>query len=132
MASALNLDLLSRACAAVNSDADFKKLGTADMIAGIKVDNAAFTVTFEAFEVAGVEAIAVDELRDADFYLELPAQAWQRYLAGRKAGRAPTLSVLDLETDGGILRGAEPLKTLKFERYIGTLQAFFDKGAALA
>ncbi len=131
MTAPVDLDLLMRTCAAVNADPAFRKLGTTDMIAGVKADDAAFIVTFEAFECAGVQQIDADQLRDADFYLELSAEAWQRYLAGRKAGSAPSLSGLDLQTEGGVLRGAEPLKTLKFERYIGTLQAFFDKSATL-
>jgi hypothetical protein len=131
MSGLIDIGLLERTCTALGKDPAFRKLGSADMVAGIKAGDAAFSVTFEAVECAGAEQIEIDQLRDTDFYLELPSKAWQRYLVGRKAGKGPSLSGLDLETDGGILRGSEPLKTLKFERYIGTLQAFFDKSATL-
>ena len=128
---AIDLDLLNRACAAVNAEPDFKKLGTADVAAGIKSGDDAFLVRFEAFECAGVERIEVEQLRDADFHLDLDPKDWQLYLLGRKAGKAPSLSALDIATDGGIVRGSDPLKTLKFERYLGTLQAFVDTAARL-
>jgi hypothetical protein len=132
MSAAIDLELFARTRAAVNEDPSFRKLGTADMMAGIRLGDTAFIVQFEAFECAGVEQVDVEQLRDADFYLELPAPALQHYLAGRKAGTAPSLSSLDLDTEGGIVRGTDPLRTLKFERYLGTLQAFFDKSANLA
>jgi len=118
--------------AAVNADAGFRKLGTADVRLGIKAGDRAYLVDFEAFECAAVTEIDVDQLRDADFYLDLPAKDWALYLAGRRVGKAPSLLALDLDTEGGIMRGTDPRNTLKFERYQGTLQAFFDTGAARA
>ena len=49
-------------------------------------------------------------------------------------GRAPrpTLVSLDVDTPNGIVKGSDPLKTLKFERYHLTLQSFLDTGARLA
>jgi hypothetical protein len=132
VAAALDLALLERARAAVNADPAFKRLGTADMAVGLRRGDASFLVTFEAFECAAVEAVDDDRLRDADFELALPAGAWDRYLAERRAGRAPTLLSLDLDTPGGLVRGRDPLRALEFERYQATLQAFIDKSAELA
>jgi len=132
MTTVLNLPLLEKTRDAVNADRDFRKLGTTDARVGIKAGESAFLVDFEAFECAAVAAIDLDALRDADFYLELSPDAWQSYLAGRRAGTAPSLVSLDVDTSDGIVKGTNPLKTLKFERYHLTLQAFFDTGARLA
>jgi len=132
MTTVLNLPLLEKTRDAVNADRDFRKLGTTDARVGIKAGESAFLVDFEAFECAAVAAIDLDALRDADFYLELSPDAWQSYLAGRRAGTAPSLVSLDVDTPDGIVKGTNPLKTLKFERYHLTLQSFFDTGARLA
>jgi hypothetical protein len=130
--SVLTLALLEQTRSAVNADRAFHDLGTCDVRMGIKADDAAFLIDFAAFECANVEQIDIDALRDADFVLEWSAPAWQAYLAGRRGGTAPTLISLDLDTDGGIVKGTDPLKTLKFERYHLTLQSFLDTGARLA
>jgi hypothetical protein len=130
--AASNVELLARTRDAVNADRAFRKLGTTDARVGIKIGETAFLVEFEAFECASVAAIDLDALRDADFYLELSGDAWQTYLAGRRAGTAPSLVSLDVDTPDGIVKAADPLKLLKFERYHLTLQAFVDTGAQLA
>jgi len=132
MSAALNLDLLQKVRDAVNGDRDFRRLGTCDVRVGIKSGDTAFLVDFEAFECSAVAAIDLDALRDADFYLELSGDAWKSYLAGRRAGTAPSLVSLDVDTPNGIVKGSDPLKTLKFERYHLTLQSFLDTGARLA
>jgi len=132
VSSVLNLTLLNNARDAVNSDPAFRQLGTCDVRMGIKAGDSAFLVDFVAFECAGIEQIDVDALRDADFFVELSPAEWRTYLAGRRGGSAPTLVSLDVDTADGIVKGADPLKTLKFERYHLTLQAFVDKGAELA
>jgi hypothetical protein len=128
----LNLELLKKTREAVNADPAFRQLGTCDARVGIKADESAFLVDFVAFECAGVEQIEVDALRDADFFLELTVPEWRTYLSDRRGGRAPTLVSLDVGTPNGIVKGADPLKKLKFERFHLTLQAFLDKGADLA
>ena len=130
--ASLNLALLNKARDAVNADREFRRLGTCDARVGIKAGDTAFVVEFTAFECAGVAPIDVDALRDVDFYLELNPKAWQGYLAGRRAGTAPTLISLDVDSPDGIVKGTDPLKTLKFERYHLTLQLFLDTGARLA
>lgn len=128
----VDLLLLNNARDAVNADPRFRQLGTCDVRMGIKADESAYLVEFAAFECAGVEQIDVDALRDADFFLELSQAEWRTYLLGRRRGDAPTLVSLDVDTPDGIVKGSDPLKTLKFERYHLTLQAFLDKGAELA
>jgi len=129
--AALSLSLLERMRDAVNRDASFRALGSCDARVGLRDGANAYLVTFEAFECAGVAQIDVDDLRDADFYLDLGAGAWQAYLDGRQRASAPTLLSLDLDTPGGIVRSpADPRKALEFERYHSTLQAFIDAGAS--
>jgi hypothetical protein len=130
--ASLNLALLTQTRDAVNADREFRRLGTCDARVGIKVGESAFVVEFVAFECAEVAAIDVDALRDVDFYLELNPVSWQSYLDGRRAGTAPTLVSLDVDTPDGIVKGTDPLKTLKFERYHLTLQSFLDTGTRLA
>jgi hypothetical protein len=132
MTRRLDQDLLVRTRDAVNADPSFRKLGSTDLRLGIRSGERAFLVSFVAFECAAVEATEPDGLCDADLTLELPEAGWGRYLTDRAAGRAPSLLSLDLDTDGGIVRGADPRRTLGFERYAATLQAFFDRAAALA
>ena len=132
MSASLNLSWLEKVRAAVNADRNFHRLGTTDVRVGIKAGDSAFLVDFEAFECTAVAAIDLDALRDADFYLDLSPDAWKSYLAGRREGSAPSLVSLDIDTPDGIVKGNDPLKTLKFERYHLTLQSFFDTGARLA
>ena len=132
MSAPVSLALLERTRTAVNADPEFRRLGTCDARVGIRAGDAAFIVDFVAFECAAVSAIELDALRDADFYLELAPESWRTYLAGRANGTAPTLVSLDVDSPNGIVKGDDPLKTLKFERYHLTLQCFFDRGARLA
>ena len=132
MMTSLNLTMLERMRDAVNADRDFRRLGTADVRVGIKVGEQAFLIQFEAFECSAVSEIAIDELRESDFYVELSQQAWQTYLAGRQRGTAPSLVSLEVDAPDGIIKGTDPLQMLKFERYHLTLQSFLDSGARLA
>ena len=131
-AAPIDLKLLERTRVAVNGDPEFHRLGTSDVRVGLKAGDEAFIVDFVAFECAAVTAIDLDSLRDADFYLELTPAAWRNYLAGRAQGTAPSLVSLDVDAPNGIVKGSDPLKVLKFDRYHLTLQSFLDKGAQLA
>jgi hypothetical protein len=128
----IDAPLLERTREAVNSDPAFRKLGTADLRLGIHCGERAFIVSFEAFECSAVDAVEPEQLRDADFVLERSESAWADYLSARRAGAAVSLLSLDLDTPGGILRGSDPRRTLGFERYQATVQAFFDRAASLA
>jgi len=130
--SALNLTVLQKAREAVNADAEFRRLGTCDTRMGLKIGDAAYIVDFVAFECESVREIEVEALRDADFYLELSPAAWREYLDGRATGDAPSLISLDVDSPDGIVKGRDPLQTLKFERYHLTLQSFLDQGARSA
>jgi hypothetical protein len=124
------LDWLAQAREAFNVETDFRKLGSADFTLGLVVADEARLVGFQAFEVASVAAADPRDLRDADIVIEMTARDWNAYLRQRARGRGPSLLSLDLEQR--VVRCRTPLQRLLFERYNRTLQAFIDRGAALA
>ena len=52
---------------------------------GVKVGNDVYQITFEGFECSTVEQIAEDELRETDFFLDMPADAWKELLENIRA-----------------------------------------------
>jgi hypothetical protein len=124
------LDWLTAACEAVNEDPAYRKLGSADFVLGLDIEGEARLVTFEAFEVTDVREIEPRELRDADIVISMSAKDWNAYLRQRAKGRGPSLLTLDLEQH--VVRGADPLARLKLTQYSLSLQKFLDTGATLA
>ncbi|MCH8110323.1 MAG: hypothetical protein IIB15_09370 [Chloroflexi bacterium] len=120
---------------AVNEDARFRSLGTCDAKVGIKTEQQAFLITFEAFECAGVEEIDEDSLRDADFYLDLSTDEWQEFLSNiqtnGKADSEHSLNNLDLSRPSGMVKSHDEYRRHSFLRYHLSLQAFFDASATL-
>ena len=96
----------------------------------IAVGDEARLVTFEAFEVSGIEEVPVSDLRDAELVLEMGLREWNGYLKKRKQGKGPTLLSLDLENQ--VVSAPTPLAKLKFSRYNRSLQAFVDACARYA
>ena len=54
-----------------NIDPQFTSQGSCNCRMGVKVGDAAFTITFEGFECTAVSSIAEDDLRSTDFYLDM-------------------------------------------------------------
>ena len=125
-----NLDWLSAAQEALNTDSAYRKLGSKDVKLGLSIGDQARLVTFEAFEIASIDEVSAIGLRDADIVLEMSARDWNAYLRKRAKGKGPSLLTLDLDTR--VITGRSPLHRLKLERYNLSLQAFIDKGAELA
>lgn len=121
------LDWLPGAQAALNKDPAFRKLGSTDLVLGLKSGRAVRRVVFEAFEIASVDESDEAALRDCDVTIEMTPREWTNYLRRRAKGTGPTLSSLDL--DRGIVQAANPLDRLKFDRYHLSLQALVDQGA---
>jgi hypothetical protein len=118
---------LERARDAVNSDKSFRKRGSVDADVGLRVGDATYLVSFAGFSCHGSRAIGANELRDADFVIEMSPDQWQRFLAGRRAGAGRTIAEIDA-TDG-VVKAVNPRKKLDFFRFHTSLQAFFDAGA---
>ena len=117
----------------VNGGPAFRALGSCDTVVGVKVGERVFSLTFEAFECAGVSEIDADGLRDVDFYLEMSAEGWRELVenvqANGKADPDHTLNTLDLTRPGGILRSRDELLRQAFFRYHLSMQAYFDAAA---
>ena len=116
-----------------NGDSQFTSQGTVNCVMGVKADDAAFAIAFEGFECAGVEAIPEGELRDLDFYIDLPPAEWRELLgniaANGGADSAHTLNTLDLTMPSGCVKSGNELRRAAFFQYHLSLQAFFDASA---
>lgn len=123
------LDWVEPAGAAVNQNPAFRKLGSADLVLGLKSGKAVRIVGFEAFEVASVESADETALRDCELVIEMTPRQWTDYLSRRARGTGPSLVGLDL--DRGIVRAPDPLLRLKFDRYHLSIQALCDAGARI-
>ena len=123
------LGWLEAAAAALNASPAFRKLGSTDLVLGLKAGRVVRTVTFEAFAIVGVATADESALRDCDIVIDMAPRDWTSYLRRRAKGAGPSLLGLDLERS--IVQAADPLQRLKFERYHLTLQALVDQGAAL-
>ena len=114
----------------LNKDASFRKLGNTDVKFALAIGKEARMVTFEAFEIATVEPLDMDDLRDAELVLRMSKREWNAYLKKRKAGSGPSLLTLDL--DKHVIEARNPLARLKLERYNRSLQTFVDVCAKVA
>ena len=121
----------------VNEDPNFKKLGTADAVVGIKISDRdeKYILSFEAFEVADVKEAKQADLEAADFYLELPYDSWKEMLVNIKTnGHADlhhTLNTIDLELPEGFAQSKDEYRRDLFYRFNQTFQDFFNKSAEL-
>ena len=119
--------------ASANGDSQFTSQGTVNCVMGVRVGDAAFAVTFEGFECAAVEAVHEGELRDLDFYLDLPPAEWKELLDNISANGGSdsdhTLNTLDLTMPSGCVRSGSELRRVAFFQYHLSLQAFFDASA---
>ncbi len=123
-----NLGWLEDACASLNEDSAYRALGSTDVKVGFAIGDVRKLVVFEAFKIGGVRDLS--DARDADLIVRMSARDWNAYLRKRKKGTGPSLLSLDL--DQHVVEAANPLKKVMFERYNTSLQAFIDRGAALA
>ena len=119
----------------VNSDPEFRRLGSVDAVMGVSVGERVFLVTFEAFECVGVKEGTEYDLIEADFFLNMTPEKWQELITNTRvnggADRSHTLNTLDLMTEGGICDNAtgDQLRADIFFRVNQSLQHFFDSSA---
>lgn len=113
-----------------NADSAFRKLGTAEARFGVKLGDAIVEVQMDAFEIGTVAERSADELRELAFYLEMNAGQWREYLDGlRGIGRKRSISDVDLEVAGGVVRGADARAKMNLPRYVCSVDRFFELGA---
>jgi hypothetical protein len=119
----------------VNQDEEYHKLGTCDAVVGIAVGDRLFQLTFESFEITGVEEITGQGERDLDFTLVLPPERWREMLENIKQhGRAElddTLNSIDLATPQEFAQAEDYYRRDLFYRFNQSFQHYFDKSAEI-
>ncbi len=121
----------------VNSDPEFRRLGSVDAVMGVSVGERVFIITFEAFECIEVKEGTEYDLLNADFFLKMSVDQWQDLITNTKENGAAdlshTLNTLDLMIEGGISDNAtgDQLRADIFFRVNQSLQHFFDSSARL-
>jgi hypothetical protein len=119
------------------SDDTYRKFGRVDALVGLSVGGRYFALTFDVFDIRDVREIGFDELRDLDFYLEMPPELWRAMLesirANGSAGLEYTLNTLDLKQPDGLAINAvgDGYRMDKFFRFNQSLQRFFDLSASV-
>ena len=109
--------------------------GHCNCLAGFKIGDRVFVVTFEGAECS--DAVEGDEaaLDEVDFYLDMSAEEWREMVANIAANGSAdlhhTLNTLDLDRDDGLARSrhGDQVREDLFFRYNQTLQFFFDASA---
>ncbi len=130
MSAALSSKWLKAAQSQVNTDPAFRALGSVDTDMALKVGQTAYLVSFAGFSCHGVRKISSNELRDADFIVEMSPKGWEHFLEGRRKGDGPSLAELDVTDE--VVRTEGPRQKLEFLRYHLSVQAFLDAGARAA
>ena len=120
----------------VNGDDGIRKLGTCDAVMGVKVQDKAFEITFEAFDCTGVREISEAELANTDFYLDASYETWQEMLenisqSGGKPDRQLTLNTIDFLAPDGFAKSDDQSRKDRFYRYGQTFQQFFNASAEI-
>jgi hypothetical protein len=119
----------------VNSDEQYRRLGTFDATVGVKVGDQIYELTFEAFECAGVREISESDLRDLDFWLEQTPEEWREMLESIKqhgsADLQYTLNTIDLNHPEGLAKSYDGYRRDAFYRFNQSLQHFFDSSAKI-
>ncbi len=125
-AEPLSAAWLERARAAVNADRAFRKRGSIDANVAVKIGAVSHLVSFSGFSCHAVRPLNGNDLRDADFVIDMSADQWARFLDGRRSGEGRSL--VELDTIDNVVTAANPRKQLDFLRYHTSVQAFFDAG----
>jgi hypothetical protein len=121
----------------VNSDENYKRIGTCDSDIGVKIPDLEkfYKITFEAFEVADVRETDEADAENTDFWLEMPYARWKDMIENiRSNGKADlhhTLNTIDLEDPQGLARSNDGYRRDAFYRFNQTFQYFFDTSAQI-
>ncbi len=109
--------------------------GQCNCVAGMKVGNKIFILTFEGLECIDARDGKDKDLEEVDFYLDMPIADWRAMLKNiaenNRATRDCTLNTLDLDREEGLStsRHGDQYREDLFFRYNQTFQFFFDASA---
>lgn len=109
--------------------------GHCNCLAGMKVGDDVFLLTFEGLQCSRAEAADDKALDDVDFYLDMSKEDWrdmvENIAANGHADLHHTLNTLDLNREDGLATShhGDQYREDLFFRYNQTLQFFFDASA---
>jgi len=118
-------------------DPTYRKFGRVDVLAGIKVGDRAFRLTFDVFDIGDIREVPVSELSEVDFYLDMTPEQWRAMIESARseghAGLEYTLNTLDLKLPDGLHHNTadDGYRADKFFRFNESLQRFFDLSAGV-
>ena len=120
-----------------NSDESYRGAGggQCNCVAGMKIGDEVFVLTFEGFECSNAAEADDAALDDVDFYLDMPPDDWrdmvQNIADNGHADLHHTLNTLDLDREDGLATShhGDQYREDLFFRYNQTLQFFFDASA---
>ncbi len=113
-------------------DEGYRKFGRLNAVVAFKVGETVISVNFDVLNIHEISAITENEMRDADFVVEMEPDQWRGMLediaSNGHASLDWTLNTLDLKFDEPIHRNLmeDGFKADMFFRYNPSLQVFFD------
>ncbi len=109
--------------------------GACDTVSGFKVGDQNYLIEFEGLECADIRAASDDEMKAADFVIEMKTELWKEMVANiQQHGKADldhTLNSIDLSQDESIAYSPvnDQYRQDLFYRYNQNFQDFFDASA---
>jgi hypothetical protein len=130
-----SVEWLEQVAAATMQDETYRHYGRCDAIVGLHIGDRRYSLTFDVFDIKDIHEATDDELRDADFVLEMPYEQWIDLIKNiRTHGKADldhTLNTIDLRLPDGLARNltGDGYRADKFFRFNQSLQRFFDNAS---
>ena len=119
------------------NDERYRKFGRLNAVVAFKVGDTIISANFDVLNIHEIHEISENQMRDADFVIEMDPDEWRGMIEDIKAnGHASldwTLNTLDLKGDEPIHKNLmeDGFKADMFFRYNPSLQVFFDDSAQL-
>ena len=132
-----SVEWLQQVAEITTKDDAYRKYGRCDAFVGLRVGDQLYSLTFDVFDINDIHETSEEELRDADFVLEMSPSGWAGLIANiaenGKADREHTLNSLDLRLPDGLARNTtgDGYRLDKFFRFNQSLQCFFDNSSRI-
>lgn len=118
-------------------DEKYRKFGRLNAVIAFKVGDSIIEANFDVLNIHDIKEISENDMRDADFVIEMEPDQWRGMLEDIQAnGHASldwTLNTLDLKFDEPIHKNLmeDGFKADMFFRYNPSLQVFFDNASKI-